>query len=279
MRPVLLGVLLAAAAAATGAIGCSSSNSSTGPSGDDGGSVQDSTAGSQDSASGHEGGAEASTGNDGGTGSDTSTGADSAATSDAGTDGARLDSATSDTGSSADGGDGAVVDASCGSTPSLHVDTAGSIFCGYDFEAGADLTCATGHECCLGGSIGGGNYAQQACSGWSANGMGCTNPPDGGAIGIACSQISDCTANGATGATVACCLQGGTVPVDPPGCTYPKSTLGSAIVCETSGSGGAAIAGTCAAGEIQICSANTDCPTGKTCIAGKWKIFQVGFCL
>jgi hypothetical protein len=273
MRPVLLGVLLAAGAVVTGAIGCSSSNSNIGSSGDDGGSVQDSTAGSQDSASGHEGGGEASTGNDGGTGSDTATAGDS------GTDGAGLDSATSDTGSSADGGDGAVVDASCGSTPSLHVDTPGSIFCGYDFEAGADLTCATGQECCLGGSIGGGLYAQQACSTWTANGTGCTNPADGGAIGIACSQISDCTANGVTGATVACCLQGGTVPVMAPGCTYPKSTLGSAIVCEAAGSGGAASAGTCAAGEIQICSADSDCPTGKTCTPGKWKIFQVGFCL
>ena len=37
--------------------------------------------------------------------------------------------------------------------------------------------------------------------------------------------------------------------------------------------------GTCAAGEVQICSSAADCPAGKQCIAGKWKIFQVGFCM
>jgi hypothetical protein len=114
------------------------------------------------------------------------------------------------------------------------------------------------------------------CAPWTQGGTGCTNPT-GTSIGIACTQIADCVANGATGATVACCLQGATAPADPAGCTYPKSHSGTAVACETtSGTGNAP--GTCAAGEVQICSADADCPAGLHCVAGKWKILQVGFC-
>ena len=167
--------------------------------------------------------------------------------------------------------------ADCGSTPTLHVDEAGSIFCGFTDAA---LDCVTGQECCLGGYlVDSGTFAGQQCA---TTGATCPNgvfgsdaaaPP----IPIMCAQISDCKANGVANA-VACCLQGATAPADEPTCTYPKATLGTAVVCESNDAGGNA-AGSCAAGEVQICSSQADCPTGTTCTAGKWKILQVGFCL
>jgi hypothetical protein len=163
----------------------------------------------------------------------------------------------------------------CGVTPTLHVNTPGSMYCGYS-STGTMLTCQTGAQCCLGGPLGGGMYAPQECDPWTGGGSGCMNPVGGGAIGIACNQIADCAANGFTG-TIACCLQGATVPAMPAGCDYLKSTHGTAIVCEDVGDSGVT-AGTCAAGEVQICSADVDCPSGMQCVPGKWKIFEVGFC-
>jgi hypothetical protein len=97
------------------------------------------------------------------------------------------------------------------------------------------------------------------------------------ALGIACNQVADCLTNGVVGAAVACCLQGGTAPADPPGCSYLRSRGGTGIACEaTAGAGNAT--GTCAGGEIQICSADVDCPAGQHCVPGWWKILQVGFC-
>jgi hypothetical protein len=92
-----------------------------------------------------------------------------------------------------------------------------------------------------------------------------------------CAQIADCKANGVSNA-VACCLRGATAPSDAPTCTYPKATLGTAVVCESSDAGATAAA-PCGAGEVQICSSQADCPTGTTCTPGKWKILEVGFCL
>jgi len=161
-------------------------------------------------------------------------------------------------------------DAGCGSTPTLHPGTAGTIFCGYGADGGA-FSCPTGDECCLGGALAAGKYAPETCAG---RGSACTNggDPDAGgslAVPIACMQVADCKANGMANA-VACCIQNATTPVDPAGCTYPRSSLGSAVTCESS---------PCAAGEVQICASQADCPAGKTCTPGKWKIYQVGFCL
>jgi hypothetical protein len=44
------------------------------------------------------------------------------------------------------------------------------------------------------------------------------------------------------------------------------------------GEGGTVAATACATGEVQICSADQDCPSGMHCIPGKWKIYQIGFC-
>ncbi len=172
-----------------------------------------------------------------------------------------------DSGSSSGGMDGGSgVD--CGKIPGLHPNPAGDIYCGYGADGGA-LDCLTGTQCCLGGAIGGMMYDPQVCSAWTADGTGCDNP-DGGGIGIACNQVSDCTSNSPDGGFAVCCLQGAQVAMVP-GCGYPKAKYGSAIACET--------ATTCAAGETPICSTQADCPSGTTCTAGKWKLYQIGFCL
>jgi hypothetical protein len=167
----------------------------------------------------------------------------------------------------------------CGAIPHLHENPPGDIYCGYGADAGPlDCLASAGDGmCCLGGSLGNGEYAAQVCS---PNAMvGCPNGGEdaGGtpAIPIQCNQIADCTANGFQGAG-ACCLQGASAPSASAGCDDLTSRAGTAIVCEGSAGGGATA---CAAGEVQICSSNVDCPSGTTCTPGKWKIFQLGFCL
>jgi hypothetical protein len=138
----------------------------------------------------------------------------------------------SDASAGSDGADAGSPDASCGNVPMLHAMSAGTLYCGV--TDGGQLTCPTGQECCLGGVLGVGAWVDNQCA---AYGSPCTNAgnPDAGAraaaIGVACLQVSDCAANGVSGA-VACCLQGATEAV-PAGCSYPRATRGSAIVCET----------------------------------------------
>jgi Cys-rich repeat protein len=60
------------------------------------------------------------------------------------------------------------------------------------------------------------------------------------------------------------------------GCNYLKATNGTAVVCEGLAAGGAVTA--CAPQELQVCSSNADCPSGRTCTPTKWKLFQVGLC-
>jgi hypothetical protein len=190
------------------------------------------------------------------------------------------DDGPNDDGTAPDAGDDGAADAgadvSCGSLPTLHEDEGGTIYCGFAADGGV-LDCPTGQQCCLGGSTGGGVFLPDECT---SRGAACANggAPDAGipAIPIACTQIADCTANGV--AAVACCLQGASAPAPQPGCSYPRSKGGSAIVCET-GTAGTTAPAACATGEVNICSSQADCPSGKTCTPGKWKIFQVGFCL
>ena len=257
--------------AAIAAAGCSSSSSSAGLGDDGGGAANEAGPGadgasdaSVDQGGGGEGGSDAG-------GFDASTGLDAATTPDTSTAEASAgqDAAAADSGASLDAG----VDANCGSIPSLHPDPAGTIYCGFG-DAGA-ISCTTGTECCLGGSLGSG-FAPEQCAPYGST---CTNggdPDAGGSLAIpnACAQISDCTANGVTGAA-ACCLQGATAPSVNPGCTYPRPKGGTAVVCET----GSTSPGTCAQGEVQVCSSQADCPAGTTCTPGKWKIYQLGFCL
>jgi hypothetical protein len=272
MRTLALAVSMASTLLAMGAAGCSSASSNS-LGGDDGGGPPPAEAGA-------DAGADAPS--DGTTGADTSTGSDASGNNDSSTGANDSGSATEDSGEVEDSGtvadtgsaqdSGTVV---CGSSPTLHQDTAGDIFCDYGADGGV-LDCVTGSKCCLGGDLGGGIYGPQACT---AFGGTCTNGghPDAGgslAIPIECAQISDCTANGVTHAA-ACCLQGGATAPALDGCTYPRSDYGTAIACETGNSS----PGTCAAGEVQICSSQADCPTGTTCTPGKWKILQLGFCL
>ena len=179
-----------------------------------------------------------------------------------GNDSGPPDSGPADTGTGAE----------CGSSPTLHADDAGSIYCGFGGGDAGSLYCATGTQCCLGGKLGTG-YLNQDCPTWGGS---CDNPaPDAGgtvpALPIQCEQNSDCTANGM--ANKVCCLQGATAPTQVTGCTYDKSTQGTAIVCSTPTNGACP-----GATDVQICSSNSDCPQGKTCTAMKWKILQLGYC-
>jgi len=155
--------------------------------------------------------------------------------------------------------------AGCGAPPALHPSAPGHLYCD------SALTCSTGQECCLGGATGINQYAPDTCN---PLGAACTNggsPDTGGSAGvpIACMQVSDCTGNGVAGAE-ACCLRGATAPAMQTSCLYPRSILGKDVVCETS---------ECGADEVQLCTSASDCPSGKTCTPGKWKIYQLGFCL
>src|ERR1700722_5291236 len=276
MRALSLGLVVAWVAVAGLEAGCSSSSSASftgndsgnqdGPAPQGDGSATDAPITTGDSSASdtgmtmldgtmpNDGGAEATSGEGGGDSSVNDSGGNDASAPETG---------------SGDGGSDAAVDASCGSTPTLHADTPGTIFCGFG-DAG-ELNCVTGQECCLGGYLGNDVYGPQEGPMFGAT---CTNGgvPDTGtpAIPMQCAQVADCTANSVTGAA-SCCLQGANPPADAPGCTYPKAVGGTAVVCETTAA--------CATGEVQICSQQSDCPTGKTCTPGKWKILQVGFCL
>ena len=183
-------------------------------------------------------------------------------------------------------------DAGCKTAPSLHPGNPGSLFCGYLDDAsvfgGPDgsstcsgsgsCSCGTGFECCLGGSLGGGQYAPQICSTW---GGGCNNPPPDAGVPIECEQTSDCTANGAPTGSI-CCLTGNpSAPAPDPGPSCPldlKSSGGSSIGCVVPADAGAA-AGTCPnSGDLQVCETQAECPSGKTCTAIRWKLYEIGVC-
>jgi hypothetical protein len=269
---------LALAASGLAVSACSSSNGNPFTSDDDGGGAEASHGG-HDAAGGNDSTAGGETGTDGGAGGDASSGNDTGSAKDTGAGNGDGGGTTEggDGGASADAADGGVdaADANvpeCGAIPTLHPDDAGTIYCG--FTDGGSLLCPTGQECCLGGSLGAGQFAPEVCASYGAT---CTNGGvDGGspAVPITCAQVADCRANGNAGAT-SCCLQGATVSTVP-GCGYPKFSHGSAIVCEGDAGGPAT---PCGPGETQICSSQADCPSGTTCTAGKWKIYQLGFCL
>ncbi|HEY8038747.1 MAG TPA: hypothetical protein VIF15_03105, partial [Polyangiaceae bacterium] len=99
-----------------------------------------------------------SSGNGGGGGNDSGAATDSTAGGDTGTSG----DDSSAGGDTSTGDDGGGVD--CGSTPGLHSDEAGTIYCGFA-DAGS-LSCPLGKECCIGGSLGGGNFGVDDCETW-----------------------------------------------------------------------------------------------------------------
>jgi hypothetical protein len=155
---------------------------------------------------------------------------------------------------------------SCQSDPHLHGADAGSIYCGFD-DAGNNFSCPTGMQCCIGGSIGGGNFAPDECAPW---GTACMNPANKG-LAVPCEQPADCAANDG-GASSVCCLMG-TTPALVPGCDSNdyKASGGTGTQC-VSGT-------TCGAGNAQLCLNQSDCPSGMTCTAFRWKIIQMGFCM
>jgi hypothetical protein len=158
----------------------------------------------------------------------------------------------------------------CPSVPTLHAASAGSIYCGFNnSDAGPpDITCMTGQQCCVGGSIGGGNYANDDCEPW---GTECMNPAGKG-LAVPCEQPSDCMANdGGTGQI--CCLMGTQPAMDVmAGCTTVlKASGGTGTQCNVGTS--------CGNGNTQLCLSNTDCPMGMTCQPFHWKIIELGACM
>ncbi len=205
---------------------------SSGSSGSTGGSSSGS--GSSSGGTGSDAAADVATGDDGGTGVDSGT---------------------------------PTADAGCKNPATPHPGTAGDVFCGYGADGGS-LTCSTGQQCCVGGSLGGGQYAPDDCNTW---GGACDNP-DGGGLPVECEQPQDCTANNKSGAV--CCLvapTGGAVN-SVPGCPLDfKATGGKGTSCE--------MGTTCAAGDVQLCGADTDCPSSAPhCVGFRWKIIQLGYC-
>ena len=216
----------------------------------------------------------------GGTGSSGSSGGSSS--SSGGGDGSGSGSSS---GSSGDGGSSSGSDAgTCKSIPTVHMQTAGSIYCGFAAgDAGGTLTCSTGQECCVGNSIGGGNYAPDECQTW---GTDCTNPtadagPFGAGLPVECEQTGDCTVNGGGGeggageggaGGMVCCLKG-TTPTQVAGCPAGdiKASGGKGTACE--------VGSACSAGEVQVCGSDADCPSGMKCAGFRWKIIEMGFCM
>ncbi len=192
-----------------------------------------------------------------------------------GNDGSGSSSGGSGSSSGSSGGAEAGVD--CGSTPSLHQSDAGTIYCGFGAGDAGELYCPPTQECCIGGGEGQDMFAPQVCQSFNTT---CTNGggPDASTneqpIPVQCAQIADCTVNGVTAAT-ACCMQGAKSSTVA-GCGYPKYSDGTAIICEGDAGGNPT---QCAAGEVQVCSSQADCPSGTTCTAGKWKILDLGFCM
>ncbi len=164
------------------------------------------------------------------------------------------------------GSDASASDANCNATPTLHPQEAGTLYCGNGADGGV-LFCQIGEECCLSGKLPDGGFAPEECIPWGGT---CTN----GAVPrpIFCNQIADCIANGVANAA-SCCIQGAPPPTIKPGCTYPnvKGGYGTGVVCEQTA--------VCASGDVNICASQADCPSGTTCTAGKWTIFQFGYCM
>jgi hypothetical protein len=155
---------------------------------------------------------------------------------------------------------------SCQKDPSLHGADAGSIYCGFD-DAGNNFSCPIGMQCCIGGSIGQGNFDPDKCVPW---GMACDNPTGKG-LAVPCEQASDCAANDA-GTNNVCCLMG-TTPSQVVGCD-------SADWKAMGGTGTQCVSGTtCGTGNTQLCLQHGDCPSGMTCTAFRWKIIEMGFCM
>jgi hypothetical protein len=89
--------------------------------------------------------------------------------------------------------------------------------------------------------------------------------PVGTTSEIDCKSAADCPAGNSC-----CATPMGTASIAAvPGCTYDKSTGEFNMHCLSS----------CAAGDSVICAANTDCPSGQTCIPFKFKGAPMGHCM
>ena len=188
-------------------------------------------------------GSSGSSGSSSGT-SGTSGGSSGTSGGSSGTSGGSSGTSGSSSGSSGDAG------ADCGKVPTLHPTDGGvGPFCPFlAGDGGRD--CPTTQTCCHAD-----NVAPETCA---ADPNTCA-VPDGGAT-FQCDTPLQC------GAGTTCCLHG-TVQSDPVCLTLFGSKI-KGTFCEA----------TCAAGSVQICAQQSDCPAATTCTPFSTKGHQFGYC-
>ncbi len=143
-------------------------------------------------------------------------------------------------------------DAGCDTRVAIKVRDGGGLYCSYG-GVDAGPYCQPGETCCV-NLVGGAN--KNSCGAASACNF------DAGAVrSFSCTQASDCT-----GGTV-CCGIGETAPK--PQCTYEQASMGHK---------GTACKAACAAGQNRICTADTECAAGQTCMKATIYGTFVGVC-
>lgn len=156
---------------------------------------------------------------------------------------------TSSTGDSAhDGGGG---DSAC--PTSLHPEPVGKTYCPSVAGDGGDSVCAVGEHCCMPSKMTG---LSSTCSGAACGGTGMMAPKD-----WACSAPSSCATAGDKCCAVGQIIMGGT-------CGLPQIQMFKSTMCEAA----------CAAGEIVVCQAQSDCTTG-TCTLATAGGAAIGICM
>jgi hypothetical protein len=145
----------------------------------------------------------------------------------------------------------------CSAPPTLHVEDGGpgTLFCPFGPDAGAPVWCDPGVTlCCIYGMDDAGVFPPSEC----ASGA-CTNGPAPAAI--ACEDQNDCP-----GGDV-CCANA--LVAQDVACGYYFGHGLTATTCRPTA---------CIAGEVVICSSDSECTAPQTCVPFKEKGIQWGFC-
>lgn len=178
----------------------------------------------------------------------------SSTSSGAGADGGAADASgdagVADTSSVDDGAhDGGGGDSAC--PTGFHPEPAGKTYCPSVAGDAGDSVCATGEHCCMPSKMTG---MSSTCSTTACGGTGMMAPKD-----WACSAPSSCAAG-------KCCAVGQIIAVGT--CGLPQIQMFKSTTC----------AAACAAGEIVVCQAQSDCTTG-TCTLATAGGAAIGICM